>query len=96
MTTHVHKPSVPVVDPSADGSAPPERHESSPARRWWLLPGLIAGLLAVGLVIAGVVSPSIVISAALFGGMLLMHLGGHGHGGHGGHPGGGQTGPGRG
>lgn len=51
---------------------------------------MLAGLLAMGLVIAGLVSASTAISAGLVGGMLLMHLGGHGHGGHGGH---GRTGP---
>lgn len=93
MTAHLHDPSLDAVDSSSDGSLPTERPESLPTRRWWLLPTLIAGLLAVGLVIAGLVSPSTAISAGLFGGMLLMHLGGHGHGGHGG---GGPTTPGRG
>ncbi len=51
----------------------------------WLLPGLVAGLVLAGLVLAGVLSLSTVVYAGLFGGMILMHLGGHGgHGGHGG------------
>lgn len=68
----------------------------APARPWWLLPALIAGVLAAGLVIVGFVSPSTAISAGLFGGMMLMHLGGHGHGGHGGPGGDGPSTPGRG
>jgi len=52
----------------------------------WLLPGLAAGLVVTGLVVAGVLSLSAVLYIGLFGGMLLMHVGRHGgHGGHGGH-----------
>ncbi len=83
MTTHVH-------DPSIDGDAHPSRSagtdppQSVPARPRWLLPGLAAALVAAGLLAAGVVSLSTIIYVGVFGGMLLMHLGGHGHGGHGG------------
>jgi hypothetical protein len=49
---------------------------------------MVIGLVAAALVIAGVVPLSAVLYAAMFGGMLLMHLGGHGHGGHGRAPGG--------
>jgi hypothetical protein len=46
-------------------------------------------IVAVGLVIAGVLSASTVLYVGLFGGMLFMHLGGHGgHGGHSAQPGG--------
>jgi hypothetical protein len=51
------------------------------------MPSLAVGIVAVGLVATGVVSLSTVLYAALFGGMILMHVGGHGHGGHGGHTG---------
>lgn len=51
----------------------------------WLLPGLVVGIVLAGLVLAGAVSLSLVVYAGLFGGMILMHLGGHGgHGSHGG------------
>ncbi len=48
----------------------------------WLLPGLTAAVVVAGLVLAGVVPLSAVLYIGLFGGMLLMHAGGHG--GHGG------------
>ncbi len=95
MTAHPHDPSSHAADSSLDRSVPAAHREPAPARPWWLLPALVAGALAAGLVIAGLVSPSTAISAGLLGGMLLMHLGGHGHGGHGGHGGGGPTTPGR-
>jgi len=38
--------------------------------------------MAAVLVMAGVVELSTVFYAGLFGGMILLHLGGHGHGGH--------------
>lgn len=51
----------------------------------WLWPAVAAGLVVTGLVMAGVLSLSTVLYFGLFGGMLLMHVGGHGsHGGHGG------------
>lgn len=54
----------------------------------WLLPGLVVGIVLAGLVLAGAVSLSLVVYAGLFGGMILMHLGGHGgHGSHGSHGG---------
>lgn len=55
----------------------------------WLLPGLLLCIAAAGLVVTGVLSLSTVLYAGLFGGMILMHLGGHGgHGsGHGVHGG---------
>ena len=65
---------------SAHGAGKPTT--ASPPR--WLLPGLIGALIVGGLVVAGVVSPSVLLSLGLFGGMILMHTGGHNHGGHGG------------
>ena len=53
------------------------------SRPRWLLPGLVVAVIVGGLVLAGVVSFSTVLYAGLFGGMMLMHMGGHGHGGHG-------------
>lgn len=55
------------------------------ARPRWLMPGLLVVIAAAGLVVAGVLSLSTVLYAGLFGGMILMHVGGHGgHGSHGG------------
>lgn len=54
----------------------------------WLVPAVGVGVVAGGLVLAGVIPLTTMIYAGLFGGMLLMHLGGHGgHGGHGAHDG---------
>ena len=85
MTAHVH-------DPIADGDRPRPGPAGAgdgalrSARPRWLVPGLAVGIIAAALVVAGVFSVSTVLYAGLFGGMLLMHAGGHG--GHGGHPGG--------
>lgn len=55
------------------------------SRPRWLMPGVAVVLVAGGLVAAGVLSLSTVLTLGLFGGMMFMHLGGHGmHGGHGG------------
>lgn len=52
----------------------------------WLLPVLLAAAVGLGLAILGIVPISTLLSVGLFGGMILMHLGGHGsHGGHSGH-----------
>ena len=65
-------------------------HESSRPR--WLLPALVAVGIAVALVLAGVVSLSTVLYVGMFGGMMLMHVGGHGdHGAHRANSGGEQT-----
>ncbi len=56
------------------------------SRPRWLVPGLLVVIAGAGLVLAGVISFSTAVSAGLIGGMLLMHLGGHG--GHGAHSGG--------
>lgn len=58
---------------------------SSPAARRrrprWLLPVLVAAVLAIALVIGGFLPASLVLYVFSMGGMLLMHAGGHG--GHG-------------
>lgn len=82
MTAHIH-------DPATHGGGVPAPNSSgrvskAQSRSRWLLPGLLVALLVGGLVAAGVISLSTVIYAGLLGGMMLMHLGGHGHGGHGG------------
>ena len=52
----------------------------------WLLPVLLGAALGLGLAIFGIVPISTLLYAAVFGGMILMHVGGHGsHGGHSGH-----------
>jgi len=51
------------------------------SRPRWLIPGVIAVVTGAGLVLVGVIPFSTAVSAGLIGGMLLMHLGGHG--GHG-------------
>ena len=81
MTAHVH-------DPAAHGGGTRAYHSAGTAstattRPQWLLPGLLIALVAGGLVFLGVLSLSAVLYAGLFGGMILMHAGGHGHGGHG-------------
>lgn len=94
MTTHVHDPSIEAPDLDGSGSIAIRRPDPAIARPRWLLPALAAVVVATGLVVAGVVSASTVLSVALLGGMLLMHLGGHGHGGLAGHGGHGEAGPG--
>ena len=84
MTTHVHDPVVEERDPGRGGVTASGSPDAAFRRPGWLLPALAIGLLAIGLVVAGVVSLSTVLYAGAFGGMLLMHLGGHGHGAHGG------------
>jgi len=77
MTAHVH-------DHDDQEAASPVGQKR--ARPRWLLPALIIAIVAGGLVLAGIVPLSTVLSAGLFGGMILMHVGGHGgHGGQGGH-----------
>jgi hypothetical protein len=88
MTTHVHDASID-GDARRSDSAATDRTQSGAARPRWLLPGLAAAFVAAALVVTGVVSLSTMFYVAAFGGMLLMHLGGHGHGSHsgGGHAG---------
>ncbi len=58
------------------------------SRPRWLLPGLAVGLVAASLVVGGFLSLSTVLYFGFFGGMILMHVGGHGgHGGHASHGG---------
>lgn len=74
------------------------------ARPRWLLPAVIGSVVVGGLVVLGLLPPSLVLYGGFIGGMLLMHSGGHGGhgghasgsglGGHGGH-GGGAGGPAR-
>lgn len=80
MTAHVH-------DPATHGGGVPATNRgvatsTGPTRPRWLVPGLLIALLVGGLVVAGVVSISTVLYAGLLGGMILLHMGGHGHGGH--------------
>ena len=85
MTAHVHSPSA-----QGESGPPDPSTRSRGARRAtgprWLLPGLAVGIIAAALVAAGVLSISTVLYAGLFGGMILMHAGGHGgHGNDGSH-----------
>lgn len=82
MTAHVH-------DPVAHAGGP---HPKPPTRgRWpitasrprWLVPGLVVAAIVGGLVVGGALPLTTVVYAGLFGGMILMHAGGHG-GSHGG------------
>jgi len=84
MTTHVHDPSIEGDDPGRGATTATGRPVAAFRRPGWLLPALAIGLLGIGLVVAGVVSLSTALYVAAFGGMLLMHLGGHGHGARGG------------
>jgi hypothetical protein len=86
MTAHAHDPAA-TTDSRRQLPAGPGVTSATAARPRWLLPGLLVVFIAAGLVIAGVLSLSTVIYGGLFGGMILMHVGGHGgHGGHGGDP----------
>ncbi len=85
MTVHAHDPSVDPADDAVDAPTGATSDGGTSTRPRWLLPGLAVAIVVAGLVVAGVVSLSTALYAGLFGGMLLMHLGGHGmHGGHGG------------
>jgi hypothetical protein len=97
MTAHAHDPSMHPVDEAVDAPTGDTTAGGTSTRPRWLMPGIAVGVVVAGLVLAGVVSLSTAVYAAMFGGMLLMHLGGHGmHGGHGvgghaGHAGGGSS-----
>ena len=85
MTTHAHDPSTHRLGRSAPATIG-ARTTSTHSR--WLVPALAVGIVAAALVVGGFVSLSTVLYAGLFGGMILMHVGGHGgHGGSGGHRG---------
>lgn len=47
----------------------------------WLLPGIVAAVLAIALVVGGILPATFVLYVFSMGAMLLMHAGGHG--GHG-------------
>lgn len=82
---HAHDPAMNPADDTVEAPTGDTRAGGTSTRPRWLLPGLAVAVVVAGLVVAGVVSLSTALSAGLFGGMLLMHLGGHGmHGGHGG------------
>ena len=87
MTAHVHDPAA-HRGGTHDESVRTGGGPMTASRPKWLLPGLVIAVIVGGLVVAGVVSLSTVLYAGLFGGMILMHVGGHGHGGHGGGQGG--------
>lgn len=58
--------------------------KQSPRPRW-LMPALAVGAFAIALVVAGILPLSAALYGGAFGGMMLMHLGGHGaHGAQGG------------
>ena len=82
MTAHVHG-SIGQGGAASD-PAPLGRNPATLTRPWWLLPGVVGALVVGSLVVAGIVSLSTVLYLGLFGGMMLMCMGGHGHGGHGG------------
>jgi hypothetical protein len=79
------------VDEAVDTHSGDTRAGRTSTRPRWLMPGIAAGVGVAGLVLAGVVPFSTALYAAMFGGMLVMHLGGHGM--HGGHGGGDHAGP---
>lgn len=90
MTAHAHA--------HRTQSAPTAKQSARPR---WLLPALVVGVVVGALVVFGVLSPSAVLYGGLIGGMLLMHVRGHGghgggsgqggHGGHGGSAGGAKS-----
>ena len=92
MTAHVHDSS---TQPSnrKDSGVHAARATGSTRPRW-LLPAVVGAIGVIVLVWYGILSPSAVLSGGLIGGMLLMHVGGHGgHAGKGDHGDGAQTGP---
>src|SRR5512136_2255651 len=83
MTAHQHEGSIKIAVDRVDAARERERTRAGRVRPVWMLPALVLGLIVAGLVVMGVVSLSAVVSIGLLGGMLVMHLGGHGmHGGH--------------
>jgi hypothetical protein len=81
MTSH-H----PSIATSADREEPrPGAVVQSRSRPRWLMPSVVGISLITVLLVSGVLSPTFLLYAGLFGGCALMHLFGHGaHGGHGG------------
>lgn len=95
MTTEPRRRDLPPADARGDVGDDVESVRAVPPRPRWLMPGVVVVLVGGALVAAGIVPLSAALTAVMFGGMILMHLGGHGmHGGHGGH-GGGHAGRGR-
>lgn len=88
MTAHAHEPSMSPPDDAVDAAMDATNAGGTSTRPRWLVPGLAIGIVVAALVAAGVVSFSTALYAAMFGGMMLMHVGGHGM--HGGHRGGGH------
>jgi hypothetical protein len=83
MTAQVHDHPIHDAERRPDGPGSPDGGLIRPARPRWLVPALAVGLAAAALVVGGVISLSSVLYFGFFGGMILMHFGGHG--GHGGH-----------
>jgi hypothetical protein len=95
MTAHVHDHPIHDAQHRPDTPTFQDAGLTRPTRPRWLVPGLATAFVAAALVVVGVVSLSTVLYFGFFGGMILMHVGGHGgHGGHAGH--GGQETQGRG
>lgn len=61
-----------------NGSSAPAARRRRPR---WLLPGIVAAVIAIALVVGGFLSATVVLYVFSMGAMLLMHAGGHG--GHG-------------
>ena len=72
MTSHSH----PV--PASTRPNPHVRPSQAPG---WLMPALVGVPLVGALLVFGVLSPSSLLYIGLFGGMMLVCMGSHGHGG---------------
>lgn len=82
MTTHPQEAPMPII---RRGDRPDVPAPMAPAstRPRWLVPAVASVIGLAVLVVYGVLPASAALYAGLFGGMLLMHSGGHGaHGGH--------------
>ena len=76
MTAHVHDSSTHHTR-GEDGAVPAGQATGSTRPRW-LLPALVGAIAVAVLAAYGVLPLSAVLFGGLFGGMLLMHVGGHG------------------
>ena len=74
MTTHEHP---------IPASTRPRQGVEAPPPPGWLFPALIGVPVVGALLVFGLLSPSLLLYAGLFGGMMLLCMGGHGHAGHG-------------
>ena len=81
MTADAHDPAA-HRQPVTNASGPARDAPSIVTAPWWLPLVVIGALVLGGLVLMGILSLSALLYAGLFGGMILMHTGGHG--GHGG------------